>query len=63
MFFSVEKNSSTTEAPEGVAGFISWRRMAEVLRSDGETDTAETLTHFKVTDRGLQYYVTRKCQP
>ena len=40
-----------------VTGFISWQRLASVLRSAGELKTGEVIGSFQVDDRGLMFRV------
>lgn len=44
----------------GVAGFISWRRLAELFRTSGEVRASEDLLSFQVDDRGISFRVEIK---
>lgn len=45
------------DSPSGVAGFIGWVRLAATLQRAGEVRPSESVTHFAVTDRGLEFFV------
>ena len=43
-----------------VKGFISYPRLHKFLVENGEIGLDEKVTHFEVTDRGIQYGVEQK---
>ena len=43
------------------AGFISWKRLAEeMFRASGELAPDEEIAHFEVSERGINYFVTKE---
>jgi len=46
------------------AGFISWKRLAEeMFRASGKLAPDEEIAHFEVSERGINYFVTKEEQP
>lgn len=41
----------------GIAGFTSWRRLAEIFRAAGELREGERLLSFQVDERGIGFRV------
>jgi hypothetical protein len=42
-----------------VAGFISWKRLAEeTFHGASELKLNERITHFEISERGINYFVT-----
>ena len=54
-FTSSGREIQPHEVQSGVTGFISWRRMNEVLRTAKELCDGEVLMSFQVDDRGLTF--------
>jgi hypothetical protein len=47
-----------TSDHSSVAGFISWKRLAtETFHGASELKNNERITHFEVSERGLNYFV------
>lgn len=48
-----------TAEQSNVAGFISWKRLAEeAFHGAGELKSNERITHFEVSERGINYFVS-----
>lgn len=48
------------EIENNIAGFISFSRVAELMRQTGELKNSETIEAFVLTDDGIQYFVKRR---
>lgn len=46
-----------------LAGFISWKRLAQELRRSGEIKTGETVEAFVLNADGIQYFVEAEVTP
>lgn len=58
MIFDLKKLEAVDRAPGGVAGFVSFQRLAtEVFRAAGEIRPNETITHFEIRSNGIQFYI------
>ena len=40
-----------------VGSFIGWERLQEHLHKSGELKEGESITHMKIDERGISYYV------
>lgn len=47
----------TDRVNSGMAGFISWRRLAEQLRRAGEFKANEEPIIFQISERGIEFVV------
>lgn len=48
-----------TNETSSVAGFISWKRLAEeTFNGASELKNNERITHFEVSERGINYFVS-----
>lgn len=46
------------------AGFISWNRLATALfPNGGEIQAGEKITHFEISERGINYFVASTKKP
>lgn len=53
----------TSETSSG-AGFISWKRLAEeTFHGASELKFNERITHFEVSERGINYFVSTTDAP
>jgi len=43
----------------GVAGFISWNRLEDALRLNGELDEGECIAGYVVDDGGISFYIEK----
>lgn len=50
----------TNDSPAVVVNRMSWRRLAETLRDAGHVKSTEELTHFVVSDDGIELRFTTK---
>lgn len=55
MIIDVKKNEVISERPYGVMGFTSFYRLAQTLQDCGEVRKDSEITHFIITDRGIEY--------
>lgn len=47
-----------------VAGYITWQRLArDLFQRGGELQPGETVTHFEVGERGINYFIARGPAP
>lgn len=57
LIVDVEKGRIGTpdgRVPSGSGTLIGWQRLAQALQASGDVRPSETLTHFIVTDAGLE---------
>lgn len=48
-----------TPENSSIAGFISWKRLAEeTFHGASELKLNERITHFEVSERGINYFVS-----
>jgi len=47
-----------TDEASQIAGFISWQRLAIELFPKGELKPGEHVTHFEISERGINYFVS-----
>lgn len=50
----------TGHGPTGVAGFISWTRLEDLMHQTREVRERERVVHFHADSRGLTVYVERE---
>lgn len=55
IMIDAKTNEVITERQYGVMGFISFRRLAETLENCGEIREGSEITHFMITDCGIEY--------
>lgn len=48
-----------TSEDSNVAGFISWRRLADHLVKSGELAEGEHITRMNVSETGINYFVLK----
>lgn len=48
------------ERTDGLVGFISWDRVAEMMYQSREVRTGEHLVQLVATKHGIEYFVERK---
>lgn len=50
-----------TDKISNITGFISWRRLAEeAFRQSGEIKPDEEVTHFEISERGINFFVGKR---
>jgi hypothetical protein len=59
-YIDMETGAASSVPPAesgGIAGFISWRRLVELMARTGETRSFEKITRMVADERGLEYYI------
>lgn len=51
------KKLAAHEAPVGLCGFTSWRRLSEIFRRAGEIRDCEQITGWQVDELGITFKV------
>lgn len=49
-----------TKEKSCVKGFIGWVRLEDVLRESGDIAKDEILTHYEITDQGIDFGVVKQ---
>lgn len=57
IIFDVQKSELTETDPLGLSGYISWRRLAQVLQ-DHEAHKGEKISHLVIDHQGIDIRYT-----